>query len=39
MWETFARKGQHRSFMANLWATISGRNLKAHIMHCQVLQV
>ena len=39
MWEAFARKGQHRSFMANLWSTITGRNLKTDIMHCQVLQV
>ncbi|VAI09276.1 unnamed protein product [Triticum turgidum subsp. durum] len=39
MWETFARKGQHRSFMANLWSTIAGRHLKTHIIHCQVLQV
>ena len=39
MWESFARKGQHRSFMANLWATIAGRHLKTHIIHCQVLQV
>ncbi|XP_052134439.1 F-box/kelch-repeat protein At1g55270-like [Oryza glaberrima] len=39
MWETVARKGQHRSFVANLWSTIAGRNLKSHIIHCQVLQV
>ncbi|GJN08973.1 hypothetical protein PR202_ga26935 [Eleusine coracana subsp. coracana] len=39
MWETFARKWQHRSFMANLWSTVAGCNLKTHIMHCQVLQV
>jgi hypothetical protein len=39
MWEAFDRKGQHRSFMANLWSTITGRNLKTDIMHCQVLQV
>jgi hypothetical protein len=39
MWEMFARKGQYRSFMANLWSTIAGRNLKTHIIHCQVLQV
>uniref|UniRef100_A0A0A9D8F1 Uncharacterized protein n=1 Tax=Arundo donax TaxID=35708 RepID=A0A0A9D8F1_ARUDO len=39
MWGTFARKGRHRSFMANLWATVPGRNLKTHILHCQVLQV
>ncbi|KAM0884116.1 hypothetical protein ACQ4PT_031191 [Festuca glaucescens] len=39
MWETFARKGQYRSFMANLWSTIAGRSLKTHIIHCQVLQV
>jgi hypothetical protein len=39
MWEIFARKGQYRSFMANLWSTIAGRNLKTHIIHCQVLQV
>ncbi|PUZ42667.1 hypothetical protein GQ55_9G600300 [Panicum hallii var. hallii] len=39
IWEAFARKGQQRSFMANLWSTITGRNLKTDIMHCQVLQV
>ncbi|KAL6649286.1 hypothetical protein ACP70R_013510 [Stipagrostis hirtigluma subsp. patula] len=39
LWETFSRKGQHRSFIANLWSTIAGRNLKAHIIHCQVVQV
>ncbi|EEC74590.1 hypothetical protein OsI_10170 [Oryza sativa Indica Group] len=39
MWDVFARKGQHRSFIANLWFTIAGRNFKTHIIHCQVLQV
>uniref|UniRef100_J3LKD7 F-box domain-containing protein n=1 Tax=Oryza brachyantha TaxID=4533 RepID=J3LKD7_ORYBR len=39
MWDIFARKGQHRSFIANLWLTISGRHFKTHIIHCQVLQV
>lgn len=39
MFESFVRRGQHRSFIANLWSTIAGRQWKAHIIQAQVLQV
>lgn len=39
-WEIVAGKGQLKTFVTNLWSTISGGTwLKTHIVHCQVLQV
>lgn len=38
-WEMIAGKGQNKSFVANIWANIAGRNRqRSHIVHCQVLQ-